>query len=126
MESQSSHHVSGETRLDHVSFRHGKTPVFDDFSASFGSGIHGLRGPNGAGKSTLLRLLATELTPQQGSVTVAGVEVNSFTDALKVRPSIGYMPQGFAHVGQMTVFELVAYVAQLRGIPSQRRATSRS
>ncbi|WP_377450619.1 ABC-F family ATP-binding cassette domain-containing protein [Rhodococcoides fascians] len=48
-------------------------PVFDALSAIFPSGTTGLVGSNGAGKSTLLRLLAAELTPQRGSISMPGV-----------------------------------------------------
>ncbi|CCQ13805.1 putative uncharacterized protein [Rhodococcus sp. AW25M09] len=48
-------------------------PVFDALSAIFPSGTTGLIGSNGAGKSTLLRLLAGDLAPQHGSITIPGV-----------------------------------------------------
>ncbi|WTU46682.1 ATP-binding cassette domain-containing protein [Streptomyces sp. NBC_00057] len=48
------------------------TSVFDGLSLSIGRGRTGLVGANGAGKSTLLRLLAGQLRPSQGSVTVGG------------------------------------------------------
>ncbi|OZC89062.1 ABC transporter [Rhodococcus sp. 06-412-2C] len=48
-------------------------PVFDALSAIFPSGTTGLIGSNGAGKSTLLKLLAGELTPQHGSISIPGV-----------------------------------------------------
>ncbi|MEU5951123.1 ABC-F family ATP-binding cassette domain-containing protein [Streptomyces sp. NPDC047525] len=48
------------------------TSVFDGLSVSIGRGRTGLVGTNGAGKSTLLRLLAGQLRPSQGSVTVGG------------------------------------------------------
>ncbi|MFX0580723.1 ABC-F family ATP-binding cassette domain-containing protein [Nocardia nepalensis] len=48
------------------------TPVFDGLDAVLGTGHLGLVGGNGAGKSTLLRLIAGELTPARGSITVTG------------------------------------------------------
>ncbi|MEV5647565.1 ATP-binding cassette domain-containing protein [Nocardia sp. NPDC052254] len=48
------------------------TPVFDGLDAVLGPGRVGFVGDNGAGKSTLLRLLAGELRPARGSVTVPG------------------------------------------------------
>ncbi|SCF76234.1 ABC transporter [Streptomyces sp. Ncost-T10-10d] len=48
------------------------TTVLDGLSLSIGRGRTGLVGTNGAGKSTLLRLLAGQLHPSQGSVTVGG------------------------------------------------------
>ncbi|MBU3065087.1 ATP-binding cassette domain-containing protein [Nocardia sp. NEAU-G5] len=48
------------------------TPVFDGLDAVLGPGHLGLVGANGAGKSTLLRLIAGELRPARGSITVGG------------------------------------------------------
>lgn len=48
------------------------TEVFDGLSLSVGRGRTGLVGTNGSGKSTLLRLLAGQLKPSAGSVTVGG------------------------------------------------------
>ncbi|UQX03908.1 ABC-F family ATP-binding cassette domain-containing protein [Streptomyces sp. RerS4] len=55
------------------------TAVFEDFHLTVGPGRTGLIGLNGSGKSTLLKLLAGELTPTDGQVSVAG--------------TIGYLPQ---------------------------------
>ncbi|GII84712.1 ABC transporter ATP-binding protein [Sphaerisporangium siamense] len=55
------------------------TPVFDGLSFALGSGRTGLVGPNGSGKSTLLRLIAGDLRPTAGSVSVRG--------------ELGYLPQ---------------------------------
>ncbi|MER5357606.1 ATP-binding cassette domain-containing protein [Streptomyces sp. NPDC002785] len=48
------------------------TTVLDGLSLNIGRGRTGLVGTNGAGKSTLLRLLAGQLRPSQGSVSVGG------------------------------------------------------
>ncbi|MET0189427.1 MAG: ATP-binding cassette domain-containing protein, partial [Pseudonocardia sediminis] len=51
------------------------TPVLHDLDAAFGPGRTGLVGANGCGKSTLLRLIVGELTPDAGTVSVAGTPV---------------------------------------------------
>jgi ATPase subunit of ABC transporter with duplicated ATPase domains len=56
-----------------------QTPVFADLSFSVPGGRTGLVAPNGSGKSTLLRLIAGQLRPTAGAVTVQGV--------------LGYLPQ---------------------------------
>ncbi|MEU6854882.1 ABC-F family ATP-binding cassette domain-containing protein [Actinacidiphila alni] len=48
------------------------TPVLDGLSLAVGRGRTGLVGSNGAGKSTVLRLLAGDLRPARGSVSVGG------------------------------------------------------
>ncbi|MEV7829200.1 ABC-F family ATP-binding cassette domain-containing protein [Streptomyces subrutilus] len=55
------------------------TPVFDGFQLAVGPGRTGLIGLNGCGKSTLLKLIAGELTPSEGQLSVSG--------------TIGYLPQ---------------------------------
>ncbi|MGW5753216.1 ribosomal protection-like ABC-F family protein [Nocardia rhamnosiphila] len=67
------------------------TAVFTDLSFSVPGGRTGLVAPNGAGKSTLLRLLAGELKPTAGGVSVDGV--------------LGYLPQTLPLTGEMTVAE---------------------
>ncbi|MEV4745030.1 ribosomal protection-like ABC-F family protein [Streptosporangium sp. NPDC049248] len=69
------------------------TPVFEDLSFTVPAGHTGLVAPNGAGKSTLLRLIAGELRPTAGSVTVRGVP--------------GYLPQTLPLVGDLTVAEVL-------------------
>ncbi|WP_326635642.1 ATP-binding cassette domain-containing protein [Streptosporangium sp. NBC_01755] len=69
------------------------TPVFEDLSFSVPAGHTGLVAPNGAGKSTLLRLIAGELRPAAGSVTVRGMP--------------GYLPQTLPLVGDLTVAEVL-------------------
>lgn len=46
--------------------------VLDNVTAVFPRGCTGVVGANGSGKSTLLRLIAGELSPQKGSISVAG------------------------------------------------------
>jgi ABC-2 type transport system ATP-binding protein len=53
--------------------------------------VLGVLGPNGAGKTTTVRILATLLTPDSGSATVAGIDVIKHPD--KVREIIGLSGQ---------------------------------
>jgi heme ABC exporter ATP-binding subunit CcmA len=48
-----------------------------------------LFGPNGAGKTTLLRVLSTLTRPQQGSLTINGLD--SDADAIQIRSQIGVL-----------------------------------
>jgi ATPase subunit of ABC transporter with duplicated ATPase domains len=69
--------------------------VLSRLSVSIAPGRTGLIGVNGAGKSTLLRLIARQLRPSSGSVTVTG--------------DIGYLPQNL-------ILDTGARVASLLGI----------
>ncbi|WP_306321993.1 MULTISPECIES: ribosomal protection-like ABC-F family protein [unclassified Streptomyces] len=78
------------------------TPVFDGLSFSVPSGRTGLVAPNGAGKSTLLKLIAGELTPAGGSVTVRGV--------------LGHLPQNLPLAGSLTVAEVLGVAGIVRAL----------
>ncbi|MBO4207946.1 ABC-F family ATP-binding cassette domain-containing protein [Micromonospora echinofusca] len=69
------------------------TPVFAELSFSVPGGRTGLVAANGAGKSTLLKLVAGELSPTGGSVTVEGV--------------LGYLPQHLPFAQQQTVAQVL-------------------
>jgi ATPase subunit of ABC transporter with duplicated ATPase domains len=55
-----------------LSIQFGAKPLFENVSAAFGNGQrYGLIGANGSGKSTLMKILAGELEPSVGNVSVA-------------------------------------------------------
>ncbi|MCC3776562.1 ribosomal protection-like ABC-F family protein [Streptomyces sp. UNOB3_S3] len=78
------------------------TPVFQDLSFTLGSGRTGLVAPNGTGKSTLLKLIAGELRPATGSVSVTG--------------TLGYLPQSLPLTGGLSVAEVLGVAAIIRAI----------
>ncbi|MET8646127.1 ABC-F family ATP-binding cassette domain-containing protein [Streptomyces sp. NPDC004675] len=78
------------------------TPVFHDLSFSLPPGRTGLVAPNGSGKSTLLKLIAGELKPAAGSVSVNGV--------------LGYLPQALPLTGDLTVAEVLGVAAVIRAL----------
>ena len=47
--------------------------------------IYGFLGPNGEGKSTRVRMFTTLLRPTAGSVVVAGHDVVTHTDDVRIR-----------------------------------------
>ncbi|MCT1884311.1 ATP-binding cassette domain-containing protein [Dietzia cinnamea] len=61
------------------------TPLFDGLDLNLGPGLTSLVGRNGAGKSTLLRLIAGELRPTRGSISIGGEPA--------LPPTVAYLPQ---------------------------------
>lgn len=49
----------------------------------------GIIGPNGAGKTTLLKILATLITPDQGTLSIAGI--HNTTKTLAIKKNIGFV-----------------------------------
>ena len=82
--------------------------------------IYGFLGPNGAGKSTMVRMLTTLLSPTDGSASVAGFDVVS--DAEKVRLRIGVALQDAALDGKQTGRELLDLQGRLYGLSKEERS----
>ncbi|MEV5147146.1 ribosomal protection-like ABC-F family protein [Streptomyces sp. NPDC052727] len=78
------------------------TPVFHDLSFTLTAGRTGLVAPNGSGKSTLLKLIAGELKPATGSVSVSG--------------TLGYLPQSLPLTGDLTVAEVLGIAGVIRAL----------
>jgi ABC-2 type transport system ATP-binding protein len=74
--------------------------------------IVGFLGPNGAGKSTTMRILTCFISPTGGSARVNGHDV--FDEPLKVRESLGYLPQRAPLYLEMSVLEYLRFAADLR------------
>jgi ABC-2 type transport system ATP-binding protein len=76
----------------------------------------GLLGPNGAGKTTTIRMLTTLLKPDEGTVTVFGVDAAAHP--MRVRRLIGYVPQLLSAGASLTGWENVELFARLFDVPA--------
>jgi ABC-2 type transport system ATP-binding protein len=93
---------------------YGEKRALGPVEASIARGeVVGLLGRNGAGKTTTLRILACDLLPTSGTVTVGGYDVVRQPD--EVRAKIGYLPDRPPLYDDMTVDEFLRYAAKLRG-----------
>ena len=88
-----------------------------DVSVEWGE-VYGLLGPNGAGKTTLILLLATLLSPDEGTAFVNGYDIRK--EDYKVRMSLGGAPilRVMAENWMLTPRQELRIYAGLYGIPS--------
>ncbi len=86
-----------------------------------------LTGPSGAGKSTLLRLLLREDLPSEGELKVLGRDLKtlSASQVQTFRRTVGFVFQDFRLIPRFTVFQNVAFVMRVLGMPvaTQQRKT---
>lgn len=82
-----------------------------DFDIEKGE-IVGFLGPNGAGKTTTMRVLTGYLPPTSGTVEIGGFDI--IEHSLEARRLIGYMPETVPLYPDMTVFEYLMFMADLR------------
>jgi cell division transport system ATP-binding protein len=78
-----------------------------------------LTGPSGAGKSTFLRLLLREEQPSEGILKVNGRNLGDLTShqVQNYRRSVGFVFQDFRLISRFTVFQNVAFVMKVLGVP---------
>lgn len=88
------------------------------FSVARGE-VLGLLGVNGAGKSTTLAMVAGVLSPDSGSVRIAGSDLREHPELARTR--IGYLPENVPLWPELTVREYLDACGRLRGMHSAAR-----
>ncbi len=90
------------------------TQALKDISFDVNKGeIFGFIGPDGAGKTTLFRIITTLLIPDEGKISVLGLD--TLTGFKELRKNIGYMPGRFSLYQDLTVEENLKFYATVFG-----------
>jgi ABC-2 type transport system ATP-binding protein len=76
--------------------------------------ILGFLGPNGAGKSTTLKMITCFLSPTAGNISVE--DRNVYEDSKEIREMIGYLPETNPLYTDMSVYDYLKFVAEVRHI----------
>jgi ABC-2 type transport system ATP-binding protein len=109
--------------VQNLSKSYGDFKAVDDVTFSVKKGeILGFLGPNGAGKTTTMRILTGVLPATSGTARVAGFDV--FNDSMDVRRHIGYLPEAPPVYLDMTVGSYLDFVARIKGVPAEKRASA--
>ena len=91
----------------------GNKYAVDDISFLIKTGeIVGFLGPNGAGKSTTMNIITGYLSPTSGTVKVDNIDV--FLEPTKAKKKIGFLPEQPPLYIDMTVWEYLSFVFDLK------------
>jgi len=85
--------MRGDICFDHVTFAYEEKPVLRDVSFTIpGGSTLGILGGTGSGKSTIALLMARLYDPQQGAITIGGVDLRDM-DQTVLRKNVGVVLQ---------------------------------
>jgi ABC-2 type transport system ATP-binding protein len=117
LENAEDHLVISVSQLTKV---YGNTLAVDRISFDVPKGqIVGFLGPNGAGKSTTIRMLTCYMPPTSGGASVNGFDI--FKQSVRVRESIGYLPENVPLYLEMRAEEYLDFRGRLRKMPRAER-----
>jgi ABC-2 type transport system ATP-binding protein len=109
---------------DSLAVRYGDTTAVAGVSFdALGGEVRGIIGPDGAGKTSTLRVLAGLMRADGGEARAFGMPIWQHRRELHHR--LGYLAQGFALYGDLTVDENIQFFAQLYGVKSWRARRAR-
>ena len=101
----------------HLTRRFGTVTAVDDLSLTVDAGeIFGFLGPNGAGKTTTIRLMTGVLTPDEGTVRIAGIDMR--TDPLLAKRCMGIIPENSAVYSDLSALQNLSLAGKLYGLPA--------
>ena len=107
----------GVIELQGLGVRFGGRPILQDLTARLSGRAIGLLGPNGAGKTTLIHTLLGFHAPSSGTAKMHGEDV--VTGALRLKGTIGYMPESDAFIAGITAVRFVRMMGELSGLPRE-------
>ena len=81
--------------------------------------ILGLLGPNGAGKSTTMNMITGYTSITEGSIIINGIDISK--KPKKAKQQIGYMPENVPLYQELTPYEFIKYMAELKGVEKKQR-----
>ncbi|MGI6169188.1 MAG: ABC transporter ATP-binding protein [Christensenellales bacterium] len=98
----------------------GSVKAVDDLTLNVKRGeIFGFIGPNGAGKTTTIKMIAGILSPDSGSISVAGYDMEQ--DALMAKRNMGFVPDSHEMYDTLKGVEYINFMADMYQVPQQRR-----
>lgn len=104
------------------SYAKGKIKAVDSMELEVRRGeIFGFIGPNGAGKTTTIKLITGILQPDEGSVSINGIDMRE--RPIDAKAIIGYVPDTHDLFDRLTGVEYLNFVGDVYGVPKDVRVS---
>ena len=106
--------------VDNLTKKYGSHVAVDNLSFRVERGmIYGFLGPNGAGKSTTMNMMTGYIAATSGTVKINGYDI--LKNPEQAKKSIGYLPELPPVYPDMTVYEYLRFVAELKKVKKNER-----
>lgn len=107
-------------QVDCLVKKYGDHTAVDNLSFEVEKGqIYGFLGPNGAGKSTTMNIMTGYIAAGSGTVKINDYDI--LKEPEEAKKSIGYLPEIPPLYTDMTVWEYLLFVAELKKVPKKER-----
>ncbi|WP_405268880.1 ABC transporter ATP-binding protein [Methanobrevibacter sp.] len=104
-------------KIDNLTKDYGNHRGIFDLTINIKKGeVYGFLGPNGAGKSTTMRHVMGFIKPDNGSITVNGLD--SWTEQVKIKENIGYLAGEISLPNDMTGLQYLKLISKMRKMKS--------
>ena len=106
--------------VENLTKKYGSHVAVDNLSFRVERGmIYGFLGPNGAGKSTTMNMMTGLIAATSGTVKINGYDI--LKNPEQAKKSIGYLPELPPVYPDMTVYEYLRFVAELKKVKKNER-----
>lgn len=107
-------------QVENLVKKYSDRPVVNNLTFTVDKGqIYGFLGPNGAGKSTTMNIMTGYIAASSGTVIINGYDI--LKEPEKAKRCIGYLPEIPPLYTDMTVWEYLLFVAELKKVPKKER-----
>ena len=104
--------------LKDLTKKYGEFQAVNDLNLCVNKGeIFGFIGPNGAGKTTTIKMMGGILQPTNGTVTIAGINMQAEPE--KAKSKIGFIPDRPYLYEKLTGMEFLRFTADLYGVSEE-------
>jgi ABC-type multidrug transport system ATPase subunit len=104
--------------LRDVQYSYNNNKVLNNISFTCNNGITALLGNNGAGKTTLMNIITMLKKPSHGDIEINNESILK-NDSIK--DAIGYLPQSFDFYNNITGYDFLSYICDLKKVDKKEK-----
>ena len=107
--------INSIIEFNNVSLSYGNRLILDNINFKINQGqIFGMLGPNGVGKSTIFNLITGLINPKNGTIKIAGENVEHYPIYLRTKKfKVGYVPQYGGYFNDLTLHDNLKAISEI-------------